>query len=470
MSPFSELSIGAIQLAYRERRLSPVDVAQWCISAYQDQEPRFSAWECFDPQKLLQDAQLCAQRLEAGDPARPLEGIPVAVKDIFNTVAFPTQMGSPLWKGFTPGNDARAVFNLKRAGALVPGKTVTAEFAVHSLGKTLNPHSALVTPGTSSSGSAVAVATGMAPVALGTQTAGSIVRPASFCGVWGCKPSFGLVPRTGTLKTTDSLDSIGFFVGHAADLSTVLDALRVHGRNFPISHAALNDTARQSPPAGRPWRVAVVQPHVWEHVPGYASDALVAWCEGLRAAGKCDVDVVALPPQMERSHWVHETIYNRALAYYFKEEFTKAELISPVMNRLITAGQQVSNAQYEAALEEQVVLARQMDAFFSEVDILVTLSTAGHAPERAQEELPDSALMWTLTHLAVVSAPAFVSPAGLPFGLQLAARRYNDPLLFAFIGELVAAGLLPARMFPPAPAGAAGPGAGAGSAVPLGAA
>lgn len=448
MSSFSELSIGDIRQAYRELRLTPLDVAQWCIAAWRAQEHRYHAWECFDEARLLDAAQRSMEYLRSGGPERPLEGIPVAVKDIFNTVDFPTQMGSPLWKGFTPGNDARAVFNAKRAGAVIPGKTVTAEFAVHSLGKTFNPHSTAVTPGTSSSGSAVAVATGMVPVALGTQTAGSIVRPASFCGVWGCKPSFGLVPRTGMLKTTDSLDSVGYFVSHAADLHAVWDALRVHGRNFPISHAALNDIARQSPPVGRPWRIAVVRPHIWQHAPDYARAALDAWIARLATQSWYEVKEVDLPVQMQRSHHVHETIYNRALAYYFKEEFKRAELISPVMNHLITAGQQVSNAQYEAALDEQVVLAREMDGFFADCDMLVTLSTAGQAPVREQEEAPDSALMWTLAHLAVVSAPAFISPQGLPFGLQIVARRYNDPLLFAFIGQLVAQGLLPAKMFP----------------------
>ncbi len=466
MSSFSESSIAEILAAYREKQLTPVDVAHWSIQAHREHEPSCHAWECYDESHLLQGAEASAHRLAGGEPCRPLEGIPVAVKDIFNTVDFPTQMGSPLWRGFTPGNDARAVFNIKRAGALVPGKTVTAEFAVHSLGKTLNPHSAHATPGTSSSGSAVAVATGMVPVALGTQTAGSIVRPASFCGVWGCKPSFGLVPRTGMLKTTDSLDSVGFFVSHAADLQVVLDALRVHGRNFPISHAALNDTARQSPPTDRPWRVAVVRPQVWSHVTDYAAQALAQWVGRLADQPRFEVVDVALPPGMEDAHRVHETIYNKALAYYFKEEFKRAELISSVMNRLIVAGQSVGNAEYEAALEQQVVLARQMDAYFSGCDVLLTLSTAGEAPPREQEEAPDSALMWTLTHLPAVSAPAFLSPTGLPFGLQMVARRYNDPLLFAFIAELVGLGLLPPKTFPPGRADGAGLRAAGGIAAP----
>jgi Asp-tRNA(Asn)/Glu-tRNA(Gln) amidotransferase A subunit family amidase len=154
---------------------------------------------------------------------------------------------------------------------------------------------------------------------------------------------------------------------------------------------------------------------------------------------------------MAEAHAVHETIYNKALAYYFKEEFKRAELISPVMNRLINAGQSVSVSEYAAALEDQVDLARLMDAFFTGeldssdrgdgFDVMLTLSTAAEAPLRSVEEAPDSALMWTLTHLPAVSAPVFSSPGGLPYGLQLVARRYNDPLLFRFIADVEQLGL-----------------------------
>lgn len=449
---FQELSIAAILKGYQDGSITPLDVAEWCIEAHAKHDAAWLAWECFDADALRQAANGTIERMRRGEPVRPLEGIPVGVKDIFNTADFPTQMGSPLWKDFTPGNDARAVFNLKRAGALVPGKTVTAEFAVHALGKTLNPHAPERTPGTSSSGSAVAVALGIVPVAVGTQTAGSIVRPASFCGVWGCKPSFGLIPRTGMLKTTDSLDTVGYFVGHAGDLETVFDALRVHGRDYPISHAALTDVARQSAPKNRPWRVAVVKPHVWPHAEDYAAKALDDWCKQLAKHKRFELLEPALPPELDDAHNIHATIYNRALAYYFKEEFKRAELVSPVMNELIVAGQAIPNANYEAALAEQIVLADRMDDFFADYDVLITLSTAGEAPPREQVELPDSALIWTLTHLAAVSAPAFVSPAGLPFGLQLVARRYNDPLLFRFIEEVVALGLLPATARPTLPA------------------
>lgn len=452
-SPFHEHSITAIVDGFREEKLSPRDVAQWCIDAYGRMEPQVHAWECFDPDRLIEGAAAAAARLAAGEVPRALEAIPVGVKDIFNTADFPTQMGSPLWRGFTPGNDARVLYDMKRHGALVPGKTVTAEFAVHTLGKTLNPHCETASPGTSSSGSAVAVAAGMVPVSLGTQTAGSIVRPASFCGVWGCKPSFGLVPRTGMLKTTDSLDTVGFFVAHASDLQTVFDAVRVHGRDYPISHSALSDTARQTAPSERPWRVAVVRPTaVWGNAVGYARQALDAWCTQLGKDLRFDLIEAELPGDVNNAHELHSTIYDRALAYYFKEEFKRAELISPVMNELIASGQSITPEQYEQALSQQVVAGRAMDAFFAGFDVLITLSTGGSAPPREQVELPDSALIWTLSHLASVSAPAFTSPEGMPFGIQLVARRYNDPLLFRFVDELVERGYLPPGCNPAVPA------------------
>lgn len=440
---FRQHSICAIHDGYRKGSIAPTDVALWTIAEWEKREPELHAWECFDAQRLLEAARASQARLARGEPLRALEGIPVGVKDIFNTADFPTQMGSPLWKGFTPGNDARVLYDVQREGGIVPGKTVTAEFAVHALGATVNPHAPELTPGTSSSGSAVAVAAGMVPVALGTQTAGSIIRPASFCGIWGFKPSFGLIPRTGMLKTTDSLDSVGFFVAHASDMLPVLETIRVHGRNFPISHAALTDEARQSPPLRRPWRVAFIRPHVWEHAAPYAVHAVEDWCKRLSAVG-CEVSEPALPEALAESHKIHATIYNRSLAYYFQEEFKKAELISPVMNRLIEEGRQIPNEAYVSALEQQTTLVRAMDDFFAKFDIIVTLSTAGEAPLRHVEELPDSALVWTLTHLPSISAPVFRSPAGRPFGLQLVARRYNDPLLLRFIESLVVQGMLPA--------------------------
>ncbi len=420
-----------------------MDVARACIQAVRRLEGQCHAWVVFDPKKLLVQAEACQKRLKQGGFSRPLEGIPVGIKDIFNTAEFPTQMGSPLWKNFRPGNDARNVFYVRQAGGLIPGKTVTAEFAVHTLDKTLNPHDVLRTPGTSSSGSAAAIATGMVTVALGTQTAGSIVRPASFCGIYGCKPSFGLIPRTGMLKTTDSLDTVGYFVAHAEDLERVFNVLRVHGVDYPLSHAALENPKRQVKPAKRPWRFAFIKTHTWSFAEEYAQTACLKWVSQLAKLRGFEVEEAELPEGMERSHQIHATIYNKTLAYYFSSEFKKSELVSPIMNELIQSGQSISLRAYKKAIVDQECLGQSMDHLLEKYDALVSLSTAGEAPLRAEVEKPDPALMWTLTGLPVVSVPAFISPNGLPFGLQIAARRYNDLLLFRFIAKLLQDRLIP---------------------------
>jgi Asp-tRNA(Asn)/Glu-tRNA(Gln) amidotransferase A subunit family amidase len=445
---FHDLSINTIKNMYISKEINPVELAQECLSRYERLEPTYKAWVCFDKEVLFNAAELSKVRIESGGMVRPLEGIPIGVKDIFNSEEFPTQMGSPLWKGFTPGNDARVVYYLKNAGGIVPGKTVTAEFAVHTLNDTVNPHNSALTPGTSSSGSAVAVALGMVPAAIGTQTAGSIVRPASFCGVYGYKPSFGLIPRTGILKTTDSLDSIGYFVSRPDDLKTVFDVLRVHGPNFPISNRALNDMSRQEKPPGRPWKVAFVKTHTWAYAYDYAKQALTDYAAKVGIAGGFEINEVEIPEEMNQSHFIHETIYNKTLSYYFNEEYQKAELVSPIMNSLIESGIRISVEEYHRALKVQEQLIRLMDDFFADYDAIISLSTAGEAPLRDDVERVDPALMWTLAHLPVVSVPLFTSPSNNPYGIQIVARKYNDFLLLNIIEYLLAIGLIPKTVNP----------------------
>ena len=448
---FRKHSISEIHRQFEIGSLDPVAVAEECIDRVNRFDPEFHAWVCFDPDALISEARKVRESLARKTPLRALEGIPVGVKDVFNTADFPTQMGSEVWRGFTPGNDARVVYYLKNAGGLVAGKTVTAEFAVHALNETLNPHNVELTPGTSSSGSAVAVALGMVPVALGTQTGGSIIRPASFSGVYGFKPSFGLLPRTASLKTTDSLDTIGFFVSHPSDMRRVLEVLRVHGPNFPLSYRALKDHDRQNKPANRPWKIALAKTHTWSHASEYAKESLLHFAQILGAQRDIDLVEAVLPTEMERAHEVHATIYDKSLSYYFKEEYQSQDRISLIMQEMISRGERISTEKYHAALETQNRLIEEMDDLMTSFDAVICLSTAGAAPMRNVLENPDSALMWTLTHLPAVSAPVFTSPQGEPYGLQIVARKYNDHLLMCLIDYFNKAGLIPTHPNPAIP-------------------
>ncbi len=445
---FLDHSIADIHRQFENGSLDPISLAEECIERINRFDPEFHAWVCFDGVTLLRRAHEVKALLACNKPLRALEGIPVGIKDVFNTAEFPTEMGSEIWRGFTPGNDARVVYYLKNAGGVVAGKTVTAEFAVHALNKTLNPHNIKFTPGTSSSGSAVAVSLGMVPVALGTQTGASILRPASFCGVYGFKPSFGLLPRTGSLKTTDSLDTVGFFVANPTDLKRVFDVLRVHGPNFPISHKILKDQNRQTKSVDRPWNIAIVKTHTWPQAPSYAQKSLLEFANKLDNVAGVKVTELTLPSDFENTHEIHTAIYDKSLSYYFAEERRQSERISPVMSEMIERGNNISSDTYYQSLQLQEHLINKMDEVMSEYDACICLSTAGEAPKRNVMESQDPSLMWTLMHLPAVNIPVFQSPSGLPFGLQLFARKYNDNLMLGFLDFMLSMGIIPNKQYP----------------------
>jgi Asp-tRNA(Asn)/Glu-tRNA(Gln) amidotransferase A subunit family amidase len=445
---FLHHTIEDIHHKFEDGSLDPVSLALECINKTAKFNPVFHIWASFDADSLIRRAHETKEALEQIKSFRTLEGIPVGVKDIFNTVEFPTEMGSEIWRGFKPGNDARVVYYLKNAGSLIAGKTATAEFAVHALNETLNPHNINVTPGTSSSGSAVAVALGIVPMTLGTQTGASIIRPASFCGVYGYKPSFGLLPRTGSLKTTDSLDTVGFFIANPTDLRRVFDVLRVHGPNFPISYSILKDQHRQKKPLKRPWNIAFVKTYTWTSAPAYAQMALIDFAQKLDKHNDINVSELSLPIEFDQSHDVHALIYDKSLSYYFSEESRQNDRMSLIMQKMIERGNNTSADAFKWALQSQALLIQRMDEILTEYDACICLSTSGEAPPRDVLEEPDPSLIWTLTHLPAISIPAFHSPSGLPFGLQLIARKYNDYLLLSFLETLLSKGLIPTQPYP----------------------
>ncbi len=360
---------------------------------------------------------------------------------------------APIWSGFTPGNDARVVHYLRTAGAVIAGKTVTAEFAVHAPGPTENPHRRNFIPGTSSSGSAAAVAAYMVPIALGTQTAGSIIRPASYCGVYGFEPSFGLVPRTGMLKTTDTLDTVGWFARNVDDLRLMFETVRVKGADYPIAEAALNDDVRQTLRNGRRCRIALIRGPKWGDAQDYVKTTVEDFAARLTRTGDFDIEEVAAPAVLAEAHEVHAAIYDRALAYYFKEEFQQKTLVSSQIYDIVTRGNSTTLDTYTEALARQRQLAGAMETLFREYDVVLDMATAGSALEGLElVDAPDHALIWTLGGLPAVSIPAGRSPDGLPVGIQLVARRYNDRLLFNILQSMAAMDLIPRRTTPEPPA------------------
>ena len=419
------------------------DMADSTALAIEDKEVDTLAWVCFDLDKLKLEADQAFAKYKSRGSMLAIEGIPFGVKDIFNTSFFPTQMGSPIWKNFTPGNNARVVDSLLLAGGLVAGKTVTAEFAVHALNETRNPHDLSKTPGTSSSGSAAAVATGMVPFALASQTAGSIIRPASFCGVWGMKPSFGMIPRTGVLKTTDSLDTIGFVAAHAKSLRTILDHTRVRGPDYPFVYKNVDARGAYPKSDRSPWRVGFVKTHVWHHARSYAQQAIEGLANRIGSENGFEVEEIDWSDELHAAHEAHSTIYAKSLAYYFQNEAKMSSQISPIMSEMIAAGETISLATFSAALRQQESICATLDRLLAPYDFVLSLGTSSSAPPRGVEELPDPSLIWTMGHVPSIAAPMFRCPDGLPFGAQFISRRWNDYLLLQGIEKLVDLGMVP---------------------------
>lgn len=400
-------------------QIKAIEVAQLYVDFIHKKEPEIQAWECFLPEIFLD------QVTKSNNTEGKLIGVPFGVKDIFNTKDYPTQMGSPIWKDFTAGNNARVVDHLRWEGASIIGKTVTAEFAVHSSGKTLNPINQKHIVGTSSSGSAAAVASGMAPIALGTQTAGSTIRPSSYCGIFGYKPSFGLIPRTGILKTLDTLDHVCFMAKTVNDLNLMLASSRVQGSNHPFVNSTL-DQARQE--ISGVAKIGFIKTSTWQDAKGYTRDLLDSFVEKFSQEKNIIIEEVHFPEELNDIHQKHRIIYEKALSYYFSDEINNhSESISSVFLEMTARGSKTSTQKYHQGLHNQVDDTKLFDKIMKNYDFLLCHSVAGEAPLVIKpEEPPDPCLIWTYLHAPAINIPLFKGPNQMPVGMQLVSSRYND--------------------------------------------
>lgn len=414
---------------FRKGELTALEYAQACADRIEELNPTYAAFEVWNREGLEERAA----RIDANPRKLSLAmaGVPSGVKDNINTYDFPTGRGTKILKDYTPGNDARVVSNMRLEGSLVVGKTVTAEFAVHSPGATLYPFDTERSPGTSSSGSAVAVATRMVPVALGTQTGGSIIRPASYCGILGYKPSFGTLARTGVLKTTDTLDTVGLMARSVDDLRLTFDVARVRGHNYPVIEKGF---AERNALGDRPWKVGVVVGPKTDQESAVLQSQLESIAAALAVAG-CQVVPVRLPDVFSQAHDTHERIYSKALSYYLREEFEwKPELFSGILREMMEVGATISPEQYHQDTQYQAEIAWALDQVFANgVDVLIGLATAAEAPVGlATRDVPDHNLIWTMCGVPVVSVPMLTGENGLPVGVSVVTRKYADYLAFDF--------------------------------------
>ncbi len=418
----ARLSLARLAAGLREGRFRAEDYLRVCLAAIAASEPQVQAWAFLDPQSAVRRAKAADDRSRAGVVVGDLAGVPIGVKDIIATVDMPTQMGSPIFAGHQPRYGAECVEHLEATGAYVLGKTVTTEFAYLTPSKTRNPWDVAHTPGGSSAGSAAAVAARHVPAALGTQTNGSVIRPAAYCGVVGFKPTKDLLPYRGVAYLSPSLDQLGVFARSVADTACLAAALA----EYPDALPGLPEPSATPPLllgiVDLPWMAA--DPAMHEAI---ESATLLLRQRGAR------VVMTALPQALADTAEVHR----RILLFEAVKELGELQLrdrprFSDQMNATLDAGRQIGEQEYIEAMERREEVVATFDAFIADADAVLMPPACGAAP-RGLTSTGDPAFctLWSLTGMPALTLPYRLDSSGLPLGLQLGGRRGQDGGLLA---------------------------------------
>jgi Asp-tRNA(Asn)/Glu-tRNA(Gln) amidotransferase A subunit family amidase len=399
-----------------QRTLSAEAYARACMEHIAEREPQVQAFAHFNADALLKQARA----LDAGAIRGPLHGLLVGVKDIFDTFDMPTEYGSAVYKGHQPAADAAVVALTRQLGGIVAGKTVTTEFATFPAGKTRNPLNPAHTPGGSSSGSAAGVAEGMFPLAFGTQTAGSVIRPAAYCGVTGYKPSFGMLARGGVKTGSDTLDTIGLFSRGVEDAAYFIAAL-----------------TRRPALQLRPWpgaapRIGFCKGFQWSRVQPEMAAAFDKAATTLAKAGARIVEVT-LPARFEGMAMAQATIMSyEGGANRADDVLRHGDKMDPRLAEQCTKGLAVSGEDYAAAQALANECRAQVNAAFGDCDVWLAAAALGEAPEGlSYTGDPIMNGVWTLLHTPCITVNAGTGPKGLPVGLQIVGRIADDSRLLS---------------------------------------
>jgi amidase len=415
MSPLNKLSATQITHGIASGEFTVEAVTRDCLERIKAREDTVKAWATIDPELALKQARA----LDRGPRRGALHGVPIGVKDVIDTVELPTEMGSPIYKGNRAACDAACVAVARAAGAVIFGKTVTAEFAGMFPGPTTNPHNPGHTPGGSSSGSAAAVADMMVPAAFGTQTGGSVLRPAAYCGVVGYKPTFNLINRSGIKFAAESLDTIGLITRTVDDAEFVTAAV--------INKAPAQRTMESAP------RLGLCRTPLWDTAQPETKQAVEDAAKRLSAAG-ASVREITLPEEFSRLFEAsRETINNYERSKSMAADWaTHGDRISKVLGDRIKLGMAMRHDDYVAALRLAEDCRAKIERAFEGLDAMISPCVKGEAP-RGLNPTGDPAFQqfWTVLYGPSMSLPTHRGPNGLPVGLQVVARRYDDDRLFA---------------------------------------
>jgi len=415
MKPLNQLTATEIVRAIGSGKTTCEGVARACLDHIEEREPAVEAWQFLDRDLVVKRAQALDQSGTIG----PLQGVPVGMKDIIDTHDMPTEYGSPIYKGHRPVSDAACVALTRKAGGLVMGKTVTTEFANRHPGKTRNPFDAQRTPGGSSSGSAAAVGDFMVPLAVGTQTTASTIRPASFCGCVGYRPTWGDLRCVGVKEAAGSLDTLGLIARSVDDIALYRDVL-IGVKAEPLPEMA-------------PPRIGFCRTPLWSECEQSTQTLLEGLAQRLASAG-ADVREITLPSEFARIPAAHQRISSFEFSRNFSWEIENHwNLISETLrNGRLKDGLSCSFNAYQDAREFAERCRRCVDEAFADRDILLAPAAAGEAPVGLNATGNASlCVIWTTLHVPAMTLPLFRGPNGLPVGAQFVARRNADRKLMA---------------------------------------
>jgi len=414
----------------RDGVVCSVELVEACLARVRETDAQIEAWAFLDPDHALAQARSADEVRLSGQPIGPLHGVPMGIKDIIDTADMPTENGSVLHAGRTPSRDATVVAMVLAAGAVIMGKTVTTEFATRAPGKTRNPHNPAHTPGGSSSGSAAAVAAGMVPLALGSQTTGSTIRPASFCGVYGFKPTHGLIPRHGMLRLSRTLDHVGLFARTIEDLALLAGQLVGYDERDPDTRPRARipfaEVAAEEPPL-LPLLAFVKTPY-WERA---AEETKAAFAELIKHLGDRVEEVELFPSATEAWQW-HRTIMEAEMAANLELEWERGrDRLSESLRGQLERGREVRALDYQHALAGiRPIHESFVELFEQRYDAILTPAAIGTAPEGlASTGDPVFCALWTLCGMPAVSLPLMQGANGLPLGVQLVGPRGGDARL-----------------------------------------
>jgi Asp-tRNA(Asn)/Glu-tRNA(Gln) amidotransferase A subunit family amidase len=423
------LSLMEAAAGIREGRITSAELVADCLKRIDEVEDKVQAWAFLDREHALRQAEAADEHRRHGRATGPLHGVPLGIKDVFDTGDYPTELGSPLWAGRTPRRDAAAVALLRAAGAVIMGKTVTTEYAYYHPGKTRNPHDPERTPGGSSSGSAAAVAACTVPGAIGSQTNGSVIRPAAFCGVVGFKPTHGLIPRSGALLLSRALDHVGVFARSVEDAALLAETMVGFDAEDPDTHPTarppLVAVAASAPPL--PPRFAFVRTPAWRHAEPATGPAFAELVEALGEAAS----EVELGASFERAIELHRIVMEVEMAHNLHRDYEQGgDKLSPRLRALIERGRTYPAIDYTRALAGAAALNAMLDEVFNEYDAILTPAAPGEAPRGLDSTgNPAFCTLWTYLGTPAVTLPLLQGENGLPIGVQLVGRRGNDARL-----------------------------------------